>query len=81
MSESGEAIGSFCYIWHSSQHYPQINTVDAIYTVTYQLMKKNYVKPEMKVANVEMCSIIATSGAGGTIPDAPFLMPGLDGWE
>ena len=45
-------------------------------------MKRDFVKPEMKIAYVEMCSIIATSGgAGGTIPDAPFQSRRLGDWE
>lgn len=46
------------------------------------MKKKQYVTPIMKVCEVEMNDIIATSGgAGGTIPDAPFKSRGLGDWE
>lgn len=36
------------------------------------MKKKLFVTPIIKVCEVEMADIIATSGAGGTVPDAPF---------
>lgn len=45
------------------------------------MKKKQYVTPSIKVCEVEMTDIIATSGAGGTIPDAPFHSRRLGDWD
>lgn len=45
------------------------------------MKKKLFVTPIIKVCEVEMKDIIATSGAGGTIPDAPFKSRQLGDWE
>lgn len=35
-------------------------------------MKKHFETPELKIVELNVADIIATSGAGGTVPDAPF---------
>ena len=44
-------------------------------------MKKHFETPELKIIELNVADIIATSGAGGTIPDAPFKSRGLGDWE
>lgn len=45
------------------------------------MKKKQFVTPSIKVCEVEMTDIIATSGAGGTVPDAPFHSRRMSDWD
>lgn len=44
-------------------------------------MKKHFETPELKIIELNVADIIATSGAGGTIPDAPFHSRRLGDWD